>query len=148
MSEQKSEQQPRCPLHGPVGRGHKCERYHDDFVFQRPDIPVSQPSGEAPERILTVGGHEGHFYLNKGNFAKIEYVRAPSPDSIREKAERAALEIFPPAHVCLKKKGYEECDDCRNGDKRRQNIADIIAQEFSKSSGPSAQSGSSRSPTG
>jgi hypothetical protein len=50
---------------------------------------VFQPDGvvEAPERIWTVGGNEGHFYLSKGNFAEVEYVRAPSPDSIAEQSD-------------------------------------------------------------
>lgn len=61
-----------------------------------------------------------------------EYIRAPSPDSIRERAERAALRIVSGSHYCMKQKGYAECDDCTNSERRRQVVADIITAEFEK----------------
>lgn len=60
------------------------------------DTPVSQPSGEAPERVwlpisvVQLAAASPELENVEGAY----YVRAPAPDSIAEKARRAAQSVF------------------------------------------------------
>jgi hypothetical protein len=89
------------------------------------DTPVSQPSGEAPERVWFYRLHDGTWIPTWHRTAPtdVEYVRAPSPDSIAEKVRRV-VDKFDEL-LKFTSKGYQSLSP-----DFAQSLADIIAAEF------------------